>query len=350
MIRQSPPDQNWPIRFLPGCPALNEKPSNLNREIKMKRTPLKTMAHRPMRAGWAALIAGSLLASAAPAFTPESGDPILVAQHDWAGSEFSTKLMVRLLQEAGYNARAVTIDSYSVFTALQNGDITIEVEAWVTSHPEAPALVEEGLITNSGELGLRSTDRWWYPEYVKEQCPGLPDYTALNDCVELFATTETGDKGRLLAFPEDWEGNDEERVANLGLDFEVVHAGSEAALLAEVKSAEQRKTPILVWLYEPHWAPVVYKGEYVGLPPYTPECYESESYACEKPDGPILKLSWPGAKEKWPRANGIFESFVLDKDEYVQAIIDISLEGKSVDEVVEAWIQDNKDRWTGWLQ
>ena len=195
MIRQSPPDQNWPIRFLPGCPALNEKPSNLNREIKMKRTPLKTMAHRPMRAGWAALIAGSLLASAAPAFTPESGDPILVAQHDWAGSEFSTKLMVRLLQEAGYNARAVTIDSYSVFTALQNGDITIEVEAWVTSHPEAPALVEEGLITNSGELGLRSTDRWWYPEYVKEQCPGLPDYTALNDCVELFATTETGDKG-----------------------------------------------------------------------------------------------------------------------------------------------------------
>ena len=48
-----------------------------------------------------------MLASAAYAFTPESTDQIHVAQHDWAGSEFSTQLAVRLLQEAGYNADAV---------------------------------------------------------------------------------------------------------------------------------------------------------------------------------------------------------------------------------------------------
>lgn len=312
---------------------------------------LKSVVLRSTISMIAAFATAALVVTAdANAFTPESSDPITVAQHDWAGSEFTTQLTVRLLREAGYNAEAIAIDSSSVYTALENGDITFQVESWITSHPEIPALVEAGKMTDVGETGLVSTDRWWYPNYVKEQCPGLPDYKALNDCAKLFATAETGGKGRLLAFPEDWEGNDEDRVANLDLNFEVVRAGSEAALLAEVKSAVQRKAPILAWLYEPHWAPAVFEGEYVELPPYSAECAESGSYACEKPHGPILKMAWNGAKEKWPHAYKIFEDFKLGKDEYVEALIDISLNGKTVDEAVEAWMKKNESRWSAWIK
>lgn len=299
----------------------------------------------------AGAVAGAImLASAAYAFTPESTDQIHVAQHDWAGSEFSTQLAVRLLQEAGYNADAVNIDSSSIYTALENGDITFQIEAWTSSHPELPPFLESGRITDVGESGLIGMDRWWYPDYVKELCPGLPDYKALNDCAELFATIETGSKGRLLAYPEDWGGFDEKRIASLGLNYEVIHTGSEAALLAEVKSAVQRKAPILAWLYEPHWAPVEFKGEYVELPPYTDECFANGSYACEKPAGPILKLAWNGAKDKWPHAYKIIESIKLDNKEYGEALIEIALNGKSVPEVVDAWMEKNKDRWTAWLQ
>ncbi|WP_413867420.1 ABC transporter substrate-binding protein [Albidovulum sp.] len=317
----------------------------------MHMTGLRSaLASRAMPLAAAVLAGATLLSSGAAALTPESSDPIKIAQHDWAGSEFSTQLTVRLLREAGYNAEAVTIDASSVYTALENGDITFQVESWTTSHPELPPLLEAGRMTNVGETGLIGMDRWWYPSYVKQRCPGLPDYRALADCASVFATPETGDRGRLLVYPEDWGGFDEERVANLGLDFEVVHAGSEAALLAEVKSAIQREAPILAWLYEPHWAPVVFDGEYVELPPYSDECLADESYACEKPKGPILKLSWNGAKDKWPHAWKIFESLTLDNQEYGAALIDISLNGKSVDEVVEDWMSKNKDRWAAWLQ
>jgi len=301
------------------------------------------------------LVAGALagafmLSSSASAFTPESSDPIRIAQHDWAGSEFSTQLLARLLSEVGYNAEVVNIDSSSVYTALENGDITFQVEAWSSNHPEMPPLIDAGKMTDVGETGLMGMDRYWYPDYVKEQCPGLPDYKALNDCINLFATPETGEKGRLLVYPENWGGFDEQRVANLGLNFEVVHAGSEAALLAEVKSAVQRKAPILAWLYEPHWAPVEFKGEYVTLPPYSSECFDTKSYACEKPQGPIIKLAWNGAKEKWPHAYKIFEALKLDNKEYGAALIDISLNGKSVPEAIDIWMEKNKDRWTAWLQ
>lgn len=312
---------------------------------------LKSTAIRRTVSYIAGALAGALmLSSSASAFTPESSDPIRIAQHDWAGSEFSTQLLARLLSEVGYNTEVVNIDSSSVYTALENGDISFQVEAWSSNHPEMPPLIAAGKMTDVGETGLMGMDRYWYPDYVKEQCPGLPDYKALNDCAKLFATPETGDKGRLLVYPENWGGFDEQRVANLGLNFEVVHAGSEAALLAEVKSAVQRKAPILAWLYEPHWAPVQFKGEYVVLPPYSDECFASKSYACEKPQGPIIKLAWNGAKEKWPHAYKIFEALKLNNQEYGEALIDISLNGKSVPEAIDIWMEKNKDRWTAWLQ
>jgi glycine betaine/proline transport system substrate-binding protein len=316
----------------------------------MQNSFRSTITRRSLALVAGALVGAFMLSSSALAFTPESNDPIKIAQHDWAGSEFSTQLMARLLSEVGYNVEVVNIDSSSIYTALENGDITFQVEAWSSNHPEMPPLIEAGKMTDVGETGLMGMDRYWYPDYVKEQCPGLPDYKALNDCAKLFATPETGEKGRLLVYPENWGGFDEQRVTNLGLNFEVVHAGSEAALLAEVKSAVQRKAPILAWLYEPHWAPVQFKGEYVELPPYSDECFASKSYACEKPKGPIIKLAWNEAKAKWPHAYKIFEAFKLDNKEYGEALIDISLNGKSVPEAIDIWMENNKDRWSAWIQ
>jgi glycine betaine/proline transport system substrate-binding protein len=320
------------------------------REQQMYRQLNAMMSRRTFSVLAGMVTATIVMGSAAHAFTPESTDPIRIAQHDWAGSQFSTQLLARLLSEKGYNTEVVNIDSSSIYTALENGDISLQVEAWSSNHPEMRPIIAAGKITEVGESGLMGMDRYWYPDYVKEKCPGLPDYKALNACAAMFATPETGDKGRLLVYPESWGGFDEKRVQNLGLNFEVVHAGSEAALLAEIKSAVQRKAPILAWLYEPHWAPVKFKGEYVTLPPYSEECFKSGSYACEKPQGPIFKLAWNGAKEKWPEAYKIFEAFKLDNKEYGQSLIDVSLNGKSVPEAIDIWMAKNKDRWTAWIQ
>lgn len=298
----------------------------------------------------AALVACLPITTSVAMAAVESNDPIAIAQHDWAGSEFSALLLSRLLQAAGYSTKIITIDASSVNTALENGDITFQPEAWTTSHPEIEKLLTEKKVTEVGESGLVGMDRYWYPLYVKEKCPGLPSYKALNACAALFATPETGSKGRLLVYPEDWGGNDEKRVENLGLNFEVVHAGSEAALLAEVKAAVQRHQPILAWLYEPHWAPVAFKGEYVELPPYTKECIESGSFACEKPKGPILKLAYNGASAKWPGAYKIFKAMTLNNHEYGKALEEISLDGKTSDAVVTEWMDHTKDRWSAWLK
>src|SRR3546814_4969443 len=127
------------------------------------------------------------------------------------------------------------------------------MEMWETTGREAmDEATATGNVENLGETGMQAIEEWWYPLYMKELCPGLPDWEALNDCAEAFSIPETAPKGRYLGGPVTWGGFDDERVEALELDYEVVHAGTDAALFAELESAYQRKAPLLLWIYAPH--------------------------------------------------------------------------------------------------
>jgi len=312
---------------------------------------LPATINRYARTGLAAIamtVAGLSLAHAAE---PESTDVITVSQSPWTGNLITSDLAVKLLGKMGYNAKIVPIDGVAVFAAMDAGDIAFDVETWAsTSMQLIDESVKSGKAVNLGSIGFDGEDHWWYPKYVKEKCPGLPDYKALNDCVELFKTPETGDKGQLLVYPVDWGTNDVDRVKTLGLNYQVVHAGSEAALLAQVKAAFQRKQPILAWLYQPHWAPELYEGEFVKLPAYTPECYSSGKYGCEKPTAPIVKMAWAGAKDKWPRAFKMIEAFKLPRAEYAKMEQAVDVDGKEVGAVVDEWIAANEATWKSWIE
>jgi glycine betaine/proline transport system substrate-binding protein len=203
---------------------------------------------------------------------------------------------------------------------------------------------------------MHAIEEWWYPEYMKEQCPGLPDWEALNECAEAFATPETLPRGRYLGGPVTWAGYDDERVESLELEYEVVHAGTDAALFAELQSAYQRQAPWLGWIYTPHWAPIKFKGEWVEFPEYTDECYEDPAwgtnpdmaYDCGKPRGWIKKVGWKAGEETWPCAYEAIRAFRIDNETMGNLIAEVDLEGREVSEVVQEWLDGNQETWKAW--
>ena len=303
------------------------------------------------------------LACCALAFTTaqaeDSPDPIKLTLHDWTGQLVTTNIMAEVLKQAGNNVELVQADYIAQFAGLKTGDLDVAMEMWETTGRDAmDEAIATGNVENLGETGMDAIEEWWYPLYMKEKCPGLPNWEALNDCAEAFSTPETAPKGRYIGGPVTWGGFDDERVEALGLDYEVIHAGADAALFAELESAYQRQAPVLLWVYSPHWAPAKYEGEWVQFPEYSAECYNDPAtgvnpdmdYDCGKPTGPIWKVAWSGVKDKWPHAYEVIKNFNINNDEMGQMITEIDIEGKNLDDVVAAWMDANQDRWKAWIQ
>jgi len=302
-------------------------------------------------------VAAAALAPAAASAAPESEDPIILTIHDWTGQYITTHIMGRVLEEMGYRVEYQQADYIAQFAGLESGDLHVAMEMWETTGKQAmEASLKTGKTVDLGETGMVAIEEWWYPLYMKEKCPGLPDWEALNECAEAFATPETHPKGRYLGGPVTWAGFDDERVEALGLDYEVVHAGTDAALFAEIKSAYERKAPILAWVYTPHWAPIKFQGEWVNFPKYTDACYEDPSwgmnpdmaYDCGKPRGWIKKVGWKGGEQKWPCAYQAIRNFRIDNQTMGELIAQVDLEGRDVDQVVASWVKDNESTWRGW--
>lgn len=296
-----------------------------------------------------------------PALAQDSTDPIKLTLHDWTGQLITTHLMGEILKKAGNNIEYVQADYLAQFAGLQTGDLDVAMEMWETTGREAmDAATATGKVENFGPTGLQAKEEWWYPEYMKEKCPGLPNWEALKDpaCAEAFSTPETAPKGRYLGGAVTWGGFDEERVEALGLPFEVIHAGTDGALFAELESAYQRQAPIIMWVYAPHWAPVKYKGEWIEFPEYTKECYEDPSwginpdaaYDCGKPFGNIWKVGWAGVKDKWPDAYKAIKAFTINNDEMGQMITKVDVDGQKLEDVVAEWMGANEARWSEWIK
>lgn len=288
----------------------------------------------------------------------ESTDPIRLTLHDWSGQLLTTKIMGKVLEQAGYNIDYVQADYIAQFAGLKTGDLHVAMEIWETTGREAmDEAIATGNVESYGPTGMDAIEEWWFPAYMKDRCPGLPDWQALNACAQEFATAETAPLGRYLGGPVTWGGFDEERVEALELDFEVVHAGTDAALFAELESAYQRQAPIILWLYSPHWAPEKYAGEYVAFPPYEPACYEDPSwglnpdmaYDCGKPTGNIWKVGWTGVAEKWPGAVAAIKAFHIDNAAMGEMVGKVDLEGREVDAVAQEWLDAHKDVWSAWI-
>ena len=306
-----------------------------------------------------AFLCATSIAGQVSAAAPESKDPVKIAINDWTSQYIQSYIVGGMLDRMGYNVEYVQADPMAQFPGFESGDLHMQVEIWPTSQSElVAASVATGTVIKMGELGMAAKESWWYPTYMEETCPGLPKWEALRDCAELFAAPETAPMGRYLGGPVTWAGNDEERAEAFGLEFEVIHAGTEAAIWAELASAYQRKAAFIGWLWVPHWWPVKYDGKFIDFPTYEAACYTDASWGvnpdkthdCAKPAGVLSKLAWAGGDEKFPMAWQAFRNYVMDVKTLGSLIAAVDLDGGDPQEVAEKWLNENEAIWTPWTK
>jgi len=307
-----------------------------------------------------ALTAALALISPAGSAEPESSDPIVFALNDWTGQHITSRIMGTVLEKAGYKVQYVAADYETQFADLETGKLTVAMEIWATTGKQnLEAAVATGNVENIGPTGMIAKEEWWFPAYMMERCPTLPDWRALlkPGCAEAFSTPESMPKGFYLGGPADWGGHDEGRIAALSLPFTMAHAKTDDALWEALEDAVSGREPIMLWIYAPHWASAEFKGKWVAFPAYEPPCYSDPAwginpealYDCGKPSGPIWKAGWVGLKKKWPGAYRAIAAYSMSNDEMQALQVAVEREGRTVQFVVDGWIAANEARWRGWI-
>ncbi|UXX81506.1 ABC transporter substrate-binding protein [Roseovarius pelagicus] len=301
---------------------------------------------------------GMILGASAALAEPESKDPIKLTINEWTGQVLTTHIAGELLDKMGYNVEYVTAGYFPQMTALQDNTVTAALEIWTTNIADAyEKAIGSGNVKDIGSLGLQPIETWFYPAFVEELCPGLPDWEALKSCPQTFATAETIPQGRLVDYPADWGTSNRDRLTGLELPFTSIPAGSEGALVAEIKTAFARKTPLLVMFFSPHWLFSTYDMRPVKLPPYTEGCNEdpkvgvnpNATFDCDFVRGDVRKVAWAGMEEKWPNAYALLEALEISNEQQIELINMVDQKGQSIDEAVAYWLKNNESSWSSWL-
>jgi len=265
----------------------------------------------------------------------------------------------QILEAQGNNVEYVTTDSQAVYESVRLGDVTMELEVWEGAFGASfRAAMEKGGIVDVGDHDAVTREDWWYPMWTKDACPGLPSWEALNDCAAVFATPETGDKGRYLDGPVDWLKHGQERVAALDMNFVVVNAGSAAALWAEIGAAEADRKPVVVFNWTPNFAEAVWEGEFVEFPAWVDGCDKDPAvgpnpdalYDCgNPPNGYLKKAAWEGMEAKWPDAYGILEQISFTNPQIAEMAKMVDIDEMEPEEAAEVWLAANTAVWEGWV-
>lgn len=316
-------------------------------------------------------LVGACAAPIAPAATSDSNSSdssssnaastekttIKLAVNPWSASELNVAIAHILLEEQlQYPVEEVQIAEQAQWAALAAGDLHTSLEVWPSGHMAnvAEYIEKQQVVEDGGPLGVVGRIGWYMPTYMVTAHPELATWEGLTspESAQRFATAETGDQGQLLFGDPSWVTYEADIIENLQLNFQIVQAGSEEAILSSLDAAYSREEPVLFYFWTPHSIHAKYDLTRVALPEYNEACYakaESGGVDCDYPSDNLFKIFWPGLKDAAPDAYTLLKNMNYTTEDQISMIAAVELEGKSVEDAARAWLDANEATWKAWL-
>ena len=287
-------------------------------------------------------------ASASAAAGPKG--TVNIAINPWVGYEADAAVVGYLLKnKLGYTVEEKNLKEEISWQGFESGDVDVVLENWGHDDLKKTYIEEKGVAVEVGPTGNKGIIGWYVPPWLAEDHPDILDYKNLNKYADKFKTSESGDKGQLLDGDPTYVTNDEALVTNLGLNFKVVYAGSEAALIEAFRTAETQKKFLLGYFYEPQWFLSEVPLKRVGLPPYTAGCdADPKKVACDYPDYILDKIASKAFADTGGDAYTLVKNFSWTNDDQ-NLVAGYINSGMTHDEAAKKWVDANEAVWQAWM-
>ena len=305
----------------------------------------------------AGVFAVLLAAISGPALAKDSSKPIRIPTHNWSSQVVMAYVIGGIFESMGDSVEYVPADSQAVYEAIRNGDITISHEVWQSTFGKSfyNAMAKGGLI-DAGTHAAATLEELGVPGYVIEKnlCPGLPSWEALKNCSEVFATADSGGKGRILEGPQSWHGDvmpNRIKALGLGDKYVVKFAGSADAIWAELASAKKDGRGIITFNWTPNFTDA--DGfQFIEFPPYKDGCriVDGGDGSCGSPKGWLKKAANYKFPKTHPAAYTVFSKMSFTTKDIGQMAALVDIDKMSHQDAAKAWLAAHEDVWKPFTQ
>jgi glycine betaine/proline transport system substrate-binding protein len=303
-----------------------------------------------------AILAAGILALPAAVSAEDSSKPIVIPTHNWSSQVVMAYVIGGIFESMGNNVEYVPADTQGVYEAIRNGDVTISHEVWQSTFGKSfYAAMAKGGIIDAGTHAAMTLEEVGVPQWVVDEnlCPGLPNWEALLSCPEVFATADSGGKGRILEGPQSWHGVEYvDRVeALLGDAWVVKFAGSADAIWAEHASAKKEGRATLTF----NWTPNFTDADgfaFIEWPPYSPGCRKQDGgdSKCGSPKGWLKKAANYKFPKTHPAAYTAFSQISFNAGQIGSMAKFVDIDGLSHQDAASKWLAENEAVWKPFTQ
>ncbi|WP_086828766.1 ABC transporter permease/substrate binding protein [Streptomyces sp. NRRL B-24572] len=227
-----------------------------------KRAGAKLWAHRPqpvtalvgvvvlaLAAGGTGFLGGNGGATSTTASGPNGGHgkKVSIGYIPWDEGIASTYLWKELLERRGYEVETKQLEAGALYTGLAGGQVDFQTDAWLP--------VTHAQYWKKYQNKLEDLGSWYGPTSLELS---VPSYVKGVDSLADLKGKAGRFKGRIVGIEPSagMMGILKDKVLkDYGLEGEYkVVDGSTPGMLAELKRAYDRKEPVVVTLWSPHWA------------------------------------------------------------------------------------------------
>ncbi len=255
---------------------------------------------------------------------PEGEGEIVIGYINWDEAVVATELWRQALEASGYTVTAQEFTEVGpLFEGLSSGDLDLFLDGWLP-------ITHQTYMETYGDK-LETIGTWNENAALTVAVPTYVDVESLADLnanADLFG-------GRIVGIEASaglTEAVQNSAIPTYGITDLTLETSSTTAMLTELDSAIASEEPIVVTLWQPHWAYAKYDLKNLADPETT--LGEAET---------INTLARLGFSEEFPDVAGALATFAMDDEQLAGLENTVFTDNDGdVQAGVTAWLKDNK--------
>lgn len=251
---------------------------------------------------------------------------IKVGLSNWAEDIAISNMWKQILEDKGYKVELTSVAKSPLFSGIANKDLDLSPEVWMPT-TDKPYYDKYKKNIDLNKSWYEGTDMGLVvPKYMK-----IDSITQLNDNKEKF-------DGKIIGIEPGASEMEITRnvVKEYNLDYDLIESSS-TAMMASLKKAYDAKEPVLVPLWNPHWAFAQYDLKYLKDP--------KNLYGDPEK---IYWMSRKGFKDDYPDVTKWFNQWHMTHEQLGSLMASIEKAGDP-EKGTKAWLDKNQDavkKWT----